>query len=316
MTAPAVTDAELVHAARSGDAVALGCLLQRHRAALYASALALLGDRELAQDAVQDTCLAALRHLDELRDPAAAAGWLHVILRNTCRMRLRRAAREVPLALVEDTGTTKDTERAVEALALRDWVWTALEQLPEDQRVTVMLRYFGRHASYQEVAATLGVPVGTIRSRLSQARGRLARSLLATAGTAHLDHTALLARRRREWEAIVHEVYTAGTATLYAADCAADLLVEAPALHYRAHGILEQQRGVEESAAAGVRLRLTDLIAGDSVTIWEGDYENPPDDPYHCPATHTEVRVRRGGRVTRIALYYPVASPTGPPEGR
>lgn len=57
-------------------------------------------------------------------------------------------------------------------------------------------------------------------------------------------------------------------------------------------------------------------IAGDSVTIWEEDYENPPDDPYHCPATHTEVRVRRGGRVTCTALYYPVASPTGPPEGR
>ena len=79
-----IDDVELVCAARAGDAGAMGALLERHRAALYASALSILGERGLAQDAVQDTFVVALRRIDDLRDADAFAGWLHAIVRNTC----------------------------------------------------------------------------------------------------------------------------------------------------------------------------------------------------------------------------------------
>ena len=81
--------------------------------------------------------------------------------------------------------------------------------------MTVMLRYFTRRASYDEIAATLGVPVGTVRSRLNQAKSRLADALMQTASAAHLDHDRLADRRRQEWDAIAHEVYTTGSAALY-----------------------------------------------------------------------------------------------------
>ena len=114
-----------------------------------------------------------------------------------------------------------------------DWLWTALERLPDDQRVTIMLRYFGRHAAYEEIAATLGIPVGTVRSRLNQAKSRLADDLLRTASAAHNDHAKLLTERKQEWDAIVHEAYTTGAAPLYVANCAPDVLVEAPSMAYR-----------------------------------------------------------------------------------
>ncbi len=300
----AISDAELVHAARAGDGAALGALLERYRGSLYAAALAILRNRAQAQDAVQDTFLVALRQLDNLREPAAAGAWLHAIVRNASRMHLR-AGRELP---VEDPATGRaggsEAEEALERLVLREWVWTALEELPEELRATVMLRFFTRHASYAEIAAILGIPVGTVRSRLNQAKRRLADALLEAAAAAHSDHAALVEQRWREWTAVISQVECEGTAALYVVDCSPEVVVEAPSLGYRARGAEEQRRDVEESAAAGVRLHLSDIVTSTGVTIVEGDYENPAHDPHHCPSTHTEVRFHPQARTTRLILYF------------
>ena len=68
-TRPVATDADLVAAARGGDAAALGLLLERHRPRLFATAIRLLGYQSDAEDAVQETCLAAMRHIGSVRDP-------------------------------------------------------------------------------------------------------------------------------------------------------------------------------------------------------------------------------------------------------
>src|SRR5262245_54250631 len=95
MGAVEVTDAELATLARAGDAQAVAGLLERHRPALYAAAIGVLGNRADALDAVQDTNVVALLRIGELREAAAAKRWLHTVLRNVCLMRLRQR-REVP----------------------------------------------------------------------------------------------------------------------------------------------------------------------------------------------------------------------------
>lgn len=300
-----VDDAELAQGAQAGNAAALGALLERHRGRLYATALSFLGERAEAQDAVQDTFLIALKRFGDLQDPNSAGAWLQAIVRNACRMRLR-ARREAPAEIppLADRGRL-DIDEALDRLALRDWVWATLEELPDDLRATVMLRFFSRHAAYDEIAAVLGIPVGTVRSRLNQAKHRLAAALMASTTAAHADHASLVQDRWHWWQAVADEVVRAGAATLYLADATPDALVEAPSLGYRTVGAENQARGMVESAEAGVRFHLTGLLAGEGITIVEGDYENPPDDPNHCPATHTEVRFHPDGRTTRIILYYP-----------
>jgi Sigma-70, region 4 len=64
-------------------------------------------------------------------------------------------------------------------------VWAALYELPEVLRVTAMLRYFGFYSSYAEISAILGVPIGTVKSRLNQVKVKLAEALLKTAGLEH-----------------------------------------------------------------------------------------------------------------------------------
>lgn len=298
------TDVELVHAAKAGDIAAFGMLLESQRAGLYAAALAILRDPAEAQDAVQDTFLIALRRLQDLREPAAAGAWLHAIVRNICRMRLR-SCRELAEEGAEEPASRRfEVDEALQRLALRDWLWTALEELPGDLRATVMLRYFTRHAAYAEIAAILSIPVGTVRSRLNQARSRLADALMATAMAAHHDHAALVDARWQWWRAVVEQVEQEGSAALYIADSAANALVEAPTVGYRMYGAEDQARGMVETVAAGVRVHLAEIVASDSVTITEIAFENPVDDPHHCPATQTEVRFHPTGKATRILLYY------------
>lgn len=287
-----------------GDVAALGALLERHRAALYATALTVLGDPTDARDVVQDTVLTALARLDQLRDPAAVAGWLHTVARNHSLMRLR-AKRELPAADPDPRPTgTLHVEETIEQLAVADWVWTAIDRLPEDQAVTLMLRYFTRHASYREIAAVLDVPIGTVRSRLNQAKVRLAGDLLHTAARAYTDHQALVEARAQWWQAATDELHRHGTGEIYATDCAPDVVVAWPAGGYNERGIGDHRRFVENSVAAGVRMHNTDVWVSEDITIVEGDYLNPPDDPHHCPATHTEIRVHREGQVSRLVLYF------------
>jgi RNA polymerase sigma-70 factor (ECF subfamily) len=130
----------------------------------------------------------ALLRLGDLRDPAAARGWLHRVVRNMCLMRLRQR-REIVTTDIEVPDTVPGPEQVLDQDAMRDWVWQALDRLSPDERVTVMLRHFTRCSSYEAIAQITAVPVGTVRSRLNRARSRLADALLATVAGTALSHS-------------------------------------------------------------------------------------------------------------------------------
>ncbi len=154
-----LSDAELTRLAQRGDAASLGILLERHRAPLYALALSILGYGPQAEDAVQDTFVVALRKIDQVRDPVAVGGWLRTVVRSVCYTRLREEQAKISfdeLPLRTERGFSESSaEESIEQLAMREWVWTALSELPEILRVTVMLRYFGSYSSYEEISAIL-----------------------------------------------------------------------------------------------------------------------------------------------------------------
>ena len=124
-----VSDAELATLACTGEVEALAALLERYRPSLYAAAIRLLRNRDDALDAVQETCVVALARLGVLRDPEAAGGWLHAVLRNTCLMRLRSSHRDRPLGRVVVPELAPGPEEVLDGHALRDWVWAALGTL-------------------------------------------------------------------------------------------------------------------------------------------------------------------------------------------
>ncbi len=302
-----LSDAELVRTAQGGDAASLGILFERHRAPLYAQALRFLGHGPEAQDAVQDAFFIALRSIGRLREPEAVGGWLRGILRNVCLRHLREGQGESPFGelpeRVESGFSESSVEEAINRLALREWVWTALGKLPENLQVTVILRYFGSHCSYEEISAILGVPMGTVKSRLNTAKLRLAEALLKTAKLEH-DETRRLAEVRASFFEAAYAEYNRGEGyDILASAFSEDLVL------YMSNGkvftsgyefLIEDMEGDLED---GLKMHPTEVISSKDVAIIECDIENPPDNPYRCPPALSQVAIYRDGEIHCIHWY-------------
>lgn len=300
-------DRDLARLAADGDAAALGMLFERHRGRLHAHALQLLPYAD-AQDAVQDTFLIAIRRIGGLRDPEAVVGWLHTILRSVCLSRLR-GHRDVLLGPELDDAdpvcASETPEQAIESLALGAWVFTAIARLSEPLRVVTMLRHFSGSSSYEEIASICGIPVGTVRSRLSEARRRLGDELLAAASAAHGEAAAHNeAERRRVEDGMAHFLRT-GHHDRYLANVADDIEVRWAAGGTTLRGIDLFRHGLEADAADGVSFEPTSIYACPGITILEARFINPAHDPFHCPPLTTQVHVLdEERRVRRMIFHY------------
>ncbi|MCU0883192.1 MAG: sigma-70 family RNA polymerase sigma factor [Hyphomonadaceae bacterium] len=168
-------DAFLVAAAQAGERDKLEMLVRRWNRRLTAHAARLLGERELAADAVQDAWAEIMRGLPHLRDPQAFPAWAMRIVSRSCARLIRKNQKRRHLAQsfadqpVWAAETPEDTSIA---LADRERIRKALKALPPDQRAAVALFHF-EQMSVAEVAVALDTPVGTIKTRLMHARRKL-----------------------------------------------------------------------------------------------------------------------------------------------
>jgi RNA polymerase sigma-70 factor (ECF subfamily) len=166
-------DAELVDAAQGGDRDALEQLLRRHHDRVRALARRLCGNDADAADATQEALLAIVRGLDRFDGRAAFTTWLHRVATNACLDELRRRARRpqpAPDGIVGRAVSPGDTADVVTA---RVDVDAALATLPLDFRAAVVLRDLCA-LDYAEIGEVLGIPAGTVRSRIARGRAQIA----------------------------------------------------------------------------------------------------------------------------------------------
>ncbi len=171
-------DRALLAAHLAGDREAFGTLVGHHRDRLWAVALRTLGDREEAADAVQDALLSAYRAAGSFRGEAKVTTWLHRVVVNACLDRLRRRAVR-PTVPLPGSGERDEPAAVRDELAEREVsldVTAALAALPAEQRAALVLVDL-QGLPVEEAARALEVPVGTVKSRCSRGRARLAVSL-------------------------------------------------------------------------------------------------------------------------------------------
>ncbi|MFD0339118.1 RNA polymerase sigma factor [Streptomyces sp. NPDC127117] len=300
------TDESLTRRAQVGETAALGLLLARHQAPMRAVALSLLGHGPDAQDAVQEAALTALRRIGDVRDPAAVGAWLRAVVRNHARMRLR-ATGETPGLDGLDHRYLSDREASrpeqlIEQHAMRDWIWGALEELPPQLRLVLMLRHFSGITSYQDMADACEVPVGTVRSRLNQARGKIAQVLLSTATQGHDDASAVTEKSRQEAVATLKAWESGGLpreiSELWPAE--SEMIGRLGRPGERVHPVPVMRHYLED----GVRQHLRHVVAGRDIGIWEMDVTH--DGAVHiCPPSLTWLMFRADGRVQRLRVVFP-----------
>jgi len=171
---------------------------------LYSYALVLSRNNAEAEDLVQETCLRALRAMARLRPDSNVKSWLFTILRNIWLNQRRHLGITPETVELDPSGdgalsvpdTAKDPYAAYVSNFEREQVRIAIQQLPTEFREIIILREF-EELAYQDIAAVMECPVGTVMSRLGRARARLRELLAGTSMTppqkkraAHSGHSA------------------------------------------------------------------------------------------------------------------------------
>ena len=176
----------LISQAQQGDLEAFNRLILAYQSQVYNLALRLMGDPASASDATQEAFISAFRGLRRFRGGSFKA-WLLRIVRNACYDEFRRWSRRPSISLddvspssvgpepegyVKLTSTDESPEEAMESAELAQAIQDCLDRLQPDSRILAVLVDVQGH-NYQEAAAVIGKPIGTVKSRLSRARAKL-----------------------------------------------------------------------------------------------------------------------------------------------
>ncbi len=182
-------DAEMLRAVRAGDPTAYRGLVEKYQGRLYTLVYGMIRNREDARDLTQEAFVKAYRSLDTFRAEAGFYTWLYRIAMNLTIDFARKRKRRGQIAEFDENIAQRDEDgdiaevheeespgRILERKQTLARIMDAMEQLPEDQRQVVLLRELDG-LSYKEIADAMGIPEGTVMSRLFYARKRLQKLL-------------------------------------------------------------------------------------------------------------------------------------------
>ena len=170
---------DMIERASRGDAAAFNRLMEQHERRMYAVAPRMCGNREDAQDCLQEAMLRVYRAIGGFKGQSSFSTWVYRITMNTCLDELRRKKNRQSTSLdsLLDMGwSPSDDTNAPEKQAIRSELRRnlnrAIQELPEEMRSAVVLRDI-QGFSYEEIAHMLEINVGTIKSRISRGREKL-----------------------------------------------------------------------------------------------------------------------------------------------
>lgn len=178
----------LVQRVQSGELDAFEDLVRAHEKTVYNLALRMTGNPQDAEDMAQEAFLKAYRSLPDFRGESKFSVWLYRIVSNVCLDHLRKQSRRPASSLtrededgeeqqLEVPDESQSPERLLEQKLTREAVQRGLAELPGEQRQILLLREV-RGMSYEEIAETLGLEAGTVKSRIFRARKKLSAFLL------------------------------------------------------------------------------------------------------------------------------------------
>jgi RNA polymerase sigma factor (sigma-70 family) len=283
----------------SNKQAALNALFEEYRPVLYAIALRMLGHGDDAKDAVQDTYLKASTHIETLKDIKATGAWLMSIVRNHCLMELRhrKNQKEVYTDSLSDyviaDACTKAEQSPYE-------IRHAISHLSEPVQLTTMLRYYSRNNSYDEIATVLGVPVGTIRSRLADARTKLSATLKKDLPFAKSNKAKEMEDFFGQYFNRIH--FDASARDYFFQHIEKDLIVSVTSGKIiRGSKFIEKE--IDFDLKHGVNTRMSEVNSSGNISVLEIDIQNPEDKPDLCPIAATFIMVHPKLKTEKLLLH-------------
>jgi len=296
---------EWVRSARAGEEAAWNILYKKHYPGAWAVALSICGNTPFAKDAVQDAFVIAYLKLHQLKDLSAFGSWLNKIVTHNCYRALSRenVKKKVDMLPVQpDTWWEDQVNSRFEQLSAQSRIYAAMVQLPESLRITLFLRYFSGYQSYEDIANILCVPIGTVRSRLNQAKLKMAEHWQQ-----NREADESIFRESEEWNHFYYSAYY----SIHDHDHYKNKFVEHLHKNIRItvandqsstgrnifEGIIEADRKV------GSRLEPIQVLTCGHLSVVEVRHFNSNEHPDHCPPGSISVLYRDKGKVDRMNLY-------------
>lgn len=178
-------DRQIIQEIRNGQPRRFAVLVDRHKDRAMTLAVRIVGNREEAEELVQDSFVRAFRSLGEFRGDSRFGTWLYRILYNVCVTNVTRKRKQEAAEITEDNLLSElpspeeetDILTRLEEDELRRRIGDAIETLPENQRTAVTMFYV-QEMTYEEIARVTGQPMGTVKTNLFRGREALRRSVL------------------------------------------------------------------------------------------------------------------------------------------
>ena len=295
---------KIIVSAQQGEAVAWNFLFRKHYPWMYATALQICGNSPSAKDAVQETLVNAYLKIQQLKDTNAFAGWLKTSLVRYCR-RIRQEhalPTQTDCCLIESAYLWDD-----ELNRKHDWyeqqtkLYNTLACLPDILQSVLLLRYFSSFNSYEQIAAILCIPVGTVRSRLNQVKQKMMEHWV------ECDDNDKAFRQVNEW----NDLYTVYFDNIYTSlhyreklieHCDKNLqLVFTSGKTVFGRKMMEQQ--IEDDILYGNSFGSLQVMSSGNISIIEVNNINPAEYPDRCPDSTVFVLHRTGNKTTRLHLH-------------
>ena len=177
------SDQKWVEQCQEGDAQAFRQLAEKYEGRIYNLACSIVGDRDAAQDAAQETFIRAYQAISRFRGQSTFYTWLYRIGVNVCLNAAQKEKRRVDTASLDDVIESKSIssdvifskkapDSDIERIQLREHIQKVLQELTPDHRAVIVLKDL-EDQSQEEIAEALGCSIGTVKSRLSRARAHL-----------------------------------------------------------------------------------------------------------------------------------------------
>lgn len=168
----AADDEALIRQAQQGDHEAFGRLVERYYRAAYASAYAVLGNASDSEEIAQETFVQVFQKLERLREPGAFTSWVWRIARDTALKHIRKHRRIRPMAEPPELETETGPHEPMIAAEEKEHLLAALEELPEEMREAVLMRYW-EEIDYDEMSSRTGVSAAALYQRVCRGLKRL-----------------------------------------------------------------------------------------------------------------------------------------------
>jgi len=293
-----------IDAAKAGEQPAWENLFKHFYPSIYATALNLCKSIPIAQDMVQETFLTAFLKLSQLNDNDAFGVWLKKILIRHCYRSFKKEYPSRHEAMTEDVEGWWENEwhQKFEHLSNQSQIQSNLASVSEKLRSVLLLRYFSGYSSYEDIAALLAIPIGTVRSRLSEARAKLSANWSRTA-----DSDSRPWQQSEEW----NQFYLRSFEGMHRKDDCKDRFLH----HLEKNVVLITPDGqkhmgrtafesiIQDDRRAGSWLTPTNVATAENISIIEVSHFNSPENPSHCPQRSAMILFRKGIVASQVGIH-------------